>query len=80
MRGSGPRLKAIELIEGGRPDAFRRVEGRIRDARGGKLNDAEFGRRMCGTGEMARQIGELFKLFGDRRRDGLRPGEPWRVQ
>jgi hypothetical protein len=26
-----------------------------------------------------RRVGERFKFFGDRRRDGLRPGEPWRV-
>jgi hypothetical protein len=34
--------------------------------RGGKLNNPEFGKRMCGTGEMARQIGELFGLFAGR--------------
>lgn len=37
--------------------------------RGGKLNDPEFGRRMTGSGEMAEQIGKLFKVFA--RRHGL---------
>jgi hypothetical protein len=40
-----------------------RVEGRIRAVRGGKLNDPAFGTRMSGTGEMARQIADLFRLF-----------------
>ncbi len=40
-----------------------RVEGRIRGVRSGKLNDPAFGTRMSGTGEMARQIADLFRLF-----------------
>ena len=59
----------LEWLGRERPDALRRVEGRIRDARGGKLNNAAFGERMVGTGEMARQIGDLFRLFA--RRHGL---------
>jgi DNA repair photolyase len=43
-----------------------RIEGRIRDTRGGKLSDAAFGKRMCGSGEVARQIGDLFELFAKR--------------
>ena len=39
---------------------------RIRDARGGKLNDSDFGTRMCGTGEIAQQIGDMFRLFAKR--------------
>lgn len=61
----------LEREQSGRRD---KVEGRIRNARGGKLNDAEFGKRMCGSGEMARQIGQLFKLFA--RRHGLDGGLP----
>ena len=34
-----------------------------------ELNDPRFGARMTGTGEIARQIGEVFHLFG--RRYGL---------
>ena len=63
-----------EWLERERSGCVARVEGRIRDARGGKLNDAEFGRRMCGTGEMARQIGDLFRVFA--RRHGLDGGLP----
>jgi hypothetical protein len=58
-----------EWLQREQPARLSRIEGRIRDARGGKLNDAEFGRRMRGTGEMARQIGQLFRLFA--RRHGL---------
>ncbi len=59
----------LEWLSRERPDAFQKVEGRIRDARGGKLSSAAFGERMRGTGEMARQIGDLFRLFA--RRHGL---------
>jgi DNA repair photolyase len=51
-----------------------RVESRIRGVRGGRLNDPRFGLRMTGTGEVARQIGELFRLFA--RRLGLDGGLP----
>jgi DNA repair photolyase len=63
-----------EWLERERPERLGRVEGRIRDARGGKLNDAAFGKRMCGSGVMARQIGDLFRLFA--RRHGLDGGLP----
>ena len=43
-----------------RPDHRKKVLGRLRDLRGGKLNDSEFGRRMRGTGPYAAQIGQLF--------------------
>jgi DNA repair photolyase len=59
----------LEWLERERPDNLRRVEGRVRDVRGGKLNNAEFGRRMSGTGELAEQIRQLFRLFA--RRHGL---------
>ncbi len=52
-----------------RPEHLARVEGRVRDMRGGKLNDAEFGLRMTGCGEMAEQLVNLFRLF--RKRFGL---------
>jgi DNA repair photolyase len=58
-----------EWLEREQPKRVSKIEGRIRDTRGGRLNDAEFGRRMCGTGETARLIGELFRLFS--RRHGL---------
>ena len=42
------------------------IEGRIRGVRGGKLNDSEFGSRMCGTGEMAKQIADLSSVSSPR--------------
>ncbi len=51
------------------PDRVARVEGRVRDVRGGRLNDSEYGRRMCGTGEYADLIGKTFEVFA--RRYGL---------
>jgi DNA repair photolyase len=56
------------------PERAARVEARIRDVRGGKLNDSTWGQRMSGTGEVARQIRGLFKLFA--RRYGLDGGLP----
>jgi DNA repair photolyase len=55
-----------EWLERERPALAGRVEGRIRETRGGKLNDAAFGKRMRGTGALARQIGDLFRLFVSR--------------
>jgi DNA repair photolyase len=56
------------------PDKVEKVVGRIRDARGGKLNDPAFGSRMVGTGVMADQIGAVFRVFA--RRHGLDGGLP----
>jgi DNA repair photolyase len=44
------------------PDAKERVLGRIRDMRGGKLNDSTFGSRMRGEGVFAEQIQQLFAV------------------
>jgi DNA repair photolyase len=46
-----------------------KVMARIRDARGGKLNDPTFGARMRGTGVYADQVRALFRL--ERKRLGL---------
>jgi DNA repair photolyase len=63
-----------DWLEREQPGRLARIEGRIRDARGGKLNNAEFGQRMCGTGEMAEQTGKLFRLFARRHKlDGELP-------
>jgi DNA repair photolyase len=56
------------------PDRREKVLGRIRSVRGGKLNDAEFGRRMTGDGELADLIGNLFRV--STRRNGLDGGLP----
>ena len=48
------------------PERKERVLGRLRDVRGGKLNDSTFGRRMRGEGEWADVFSRLFKLHRDR--------------
>jgi DNA repair photolyase len=58
-----------EWVERERPEHLQKIEGRIRNMRGGKLNDSQFGRRMRGTGEMAEQLRNMFHLF--RKRCGL---------
>lgn len=52
-----------EWLERTLPDRLHRIEARIRSTRAGKLNDASFGRRMRGTGEIAKQIADMFHLF-----------------
>jgi DNA repair photolyase len=44
------------------PDKKERVLGRLRDMRGGRLNDSRFGTRMRGEGVLAEQIKALFRL------------------
>jgi DNA repair photolyase len=45
------------------PDRKDLVQSRIRQTHGGQLNDAEFGRRMRGTGNWADQIKQTFAVF-----------------
>lgn len=45
------------------PDRAERVLARVRDTRGGRLNDAEFGSRMRGQGEYADGIRRTFEVF-----------------
>jgi DNA repair photolyase len=49
-----------------RPLAAARVESLIRDVRGGKLNDSQYGRRMRGSGTYAEGIKNSFVLFSKR--------------
>jgi DNA repair photolyase len=51
------------------PERKDKVLGRIRETRGGKLNDARFGSRMKGEGAFAEMIREMFLLA--RRRVGI---------
>jgi DNA repair photolyase len=44
------------------PDRKDKVLNRIRDMRGGKLNDPAFGSRMRGEGVFAEQIGQIFAV------------------
>jgi DNA repair photolyase len=44
------------------PDRKQKVLGRIRDLRGGRLNDPRFGSRLRGEGIFAEEIGALFAI------------------
>lgn len=52
------------------PDRANKILNRVRDARGGKLNDTRFGHRMRGEGPHARSVDALFQATA--RRLGLR--------
>ncbi|HWE37601.1 MAG TPA: PA0069 family radical SAM protein [Isosphaeraceae bacterium] len=58
-----------EWLERSFPDRLDRVRRRVLEARGGKFNESTFGSRMVGTGDVARRIRDLFRLF--RARHGL---------
>ena len=51
------------------PDRKEKVLGRVREMRGGRLNDPRFGSRMRGEGVFAEQIRTVFRTY--RRRYGL---------
>ena len=59
----------LEWLGRTEPLKYERVVARIRDTRGGELNDSRFGGRMRGHGEMARQIEQTFQVFA--RKHGL---------
>ena len=64
-----------DWLDRNQPERKERVLSRIRDVRGGKLNDTRFGARMRGEGLYAQQIRMLFDV--QRRRVGLdRPMGP----
>jgi DNA repair photolyase len=56
------------------PTKAKRVLNRIRDVRGGRLNDAAFGVRHGGTGPLADLLAQRFEIA--RRRLGLTTGRP----
>ena len=56
----------LEWLERTHPTKRAVVESRIRETHGGKLNDAEFGRRMRGAEVLADQIRESFRIFAHR--------------
>jgi DNA repair photolyase len=59
----------LDWLERARPEWKARVEHLVRGARGGRLNDSRWWRRMCGTGEYAAAMRRMFDLFS--RRYGL---------
>jgi DNA repair photolyase len=52
----------VEWLQRKYPDRADKVINRIKDIREGKMNSAEFGKRMTGTGELADSIAQLFEL------------------
>jgi DNA repair photolyase len=56
----------LEWLRREYPAAAGKVEGRIRSARGGGLNDARWGKRMTGEGETAGAIHSLFRVAAAR--------------
>ena len=59
----------LDWLERTQPTKKERIESRIRATREGGLNNSEFGRRMRGSGEIADQIRQTFRVFA--RRFGL---------
>jgi DNA repair photolyase len=53
----------FEWLERQLPDQAEKVKGRIRATREGRNNSAEFGKRMRGTGLIADQIAQTFRVF-----------------
>jgi DNA repair photolyase len=64
----------LEWLGRTQPLRARRVEQHIRATRGGRLSDAQWGRRMKGHGPIAEQIERLFKVFAHKH--GLDRGLP----
>ena len=56
----------LEWLQRTHPEKRERVEQRIRQSRSGKLNSSAWGERMRGTGELAEQVGRLFRVFAGR--------------
>lgn len=53
----------LDWLERNRPDEKPRVESRLRACRGGELSESTFGQRMRGSGEIATQIAQTFRVF-----------------
>ncbi|MCA9169648.1 MAG: radical SAM protein, partial [Planctomycetales bacterium] len=53
----------LEWLRRTQPLKAERIEGRIRETRGGKLSDSTWGTRMSGVGEIADQISAMFRIF-----------------
>ena len=62
----------LERLRAALPESARRIEARIREMRGGRLNDPRFGHRMRGSGEYWRGVEQLFVRTA--RRLGLAAG------
>lgn len=58
------------------PDRAARVEARVREVRGGNLNDPRFRTRMSGEGEWAEQIHRVHRVFCKRHGLNAEPRRP----
>ena len=58
-----------DWLEQNYPEKKNKVLGRLREIRGGKLNDPNFTSRMCGQGIYAEQMAKLFQLA--RKKSGI---------
>lgn len=56
----------MQWLKDSLPEEASRIESRIRQTRGAALHDAQFGKRMRGEGEMAKQIRQTFAVFSKR--------------
>ncbi|MEM7558274.1 MAG: PA0069 family radical SAM protein [Planctomycetota bacterium] len=56
----------LEWLQRVRPTQADRVLDRVRQVRDGKLNDSTWGQRMSGSGVMATQIKDTFRVFCNR--------------
>jgi DNA repair photolyase len=64
----------LEWLERTQPTKADRVEALVRSTRGGELNDPNFISRMRGSGQIAEQIRQTFKVFSRRHElDGSLP-------
>lgn len=52
-----------EWLERTYPNQQEKIEGRLRAARSGELNSSVWGQRMRGSGELAEQIEQMFRVF-----------------
>lgn len=55
-----------EWLERQLPDQAEKIAARVRATRQGRTNDAQFGKRMSGSGPIAEQISQTFRVFAAR--------------
>ena len=56
----------FEWVERQLPDQAEKIKSRVRSTREGKNNNAQFGKRMIGSGAIAEQIAQTFQVFAAR--------------
>ena len=62
-----------EWLQRTQPDKAAMIEGRVRQARNGRLNQSEFGERMVGSGLLADQFRAMFQVLRQKHRFGELP-------